>query len=65
MSEHLSFKVHVHLILLKFQLTVLSKTVGKKSYPTPSTSYIVTEDLLRSSGWARIDPSGSTPMICR
>ena len=44
-------------------LTDLSKTVGIKSYPIPSTSYIVLSVLFSSSGSARMEPSGSTPII--
>lgn len=46
-------------------LTDLSNTVGTKSYPIPSTSYIVLSVSFSSSGVARMEPSGSTPIIWR
>lgn len=39
--------------------------MGTKSYPIPSTSYIVLSVLFSSSGSARMEPSGSTPIIWR
>lgn len=45
-------------------LTDLSRTVGMKSCPMPSTSMVVVLVLFISLGRATMEPSGSTPMIC-
>lgn len=44
-------------------LTDLSRTVGMKSWPMPSTSMVVLFVLFSSQGRATMEPSGSTPMI--
>lgn len=49
--------------LITQPLTDLSRTVGIKSCPMPSTSMFVVFVLFNSLGRATIEPSGSTPMI--
>lgn len=49
--------------LITWLLTDLSRTVGIKSCPIPSTSIVVVFVLFISLGKATMEPSGSTPMI--
>lgn len=49
--------------VITWLLTDLSRTVGIKSCPMPSTSIVVVFVLFISLGRATMEPSGSTPMI--
>lgn len=49
--------------LFTWLLTDLSRTVGTKSCPMPSTSMVVVSVLFISLGRATMEPSGSTPTI--